>query len=102
MSQVSKQIAKFKVETSFNITGRGIMALGTFTEGMAKLGAIANVVVNDKSTPVTIAGMEWGKPDDQGFIKCGLRLRFVDDECRMLVEQNRLQPQEIVIHDPLT
>jgi translation elongation factor EF-Tu-like GTPase len=102
MSQATKQIAIFEVETSFNITGRGIVAVGKFIEGMAKLGAKTNVVVNDKLTPVTITGIEWGKLDDEGTIKFGLFLRFDDDECKKTVEQYRLQKQEIVLEHPLT
>ena len=102
MSQDTKYIATFEVETSFNISGRGIVALGKFVEGMAKLGAKTNVVVNDKLTPVTITGIDWGKPDNEGIIKFGLLLRFDDDECKKIVEQHRLQKQEIVLEHPLT
>ena len=93
--------ATFEIETSFNITGRGIVALGTFTEGMTKLGAKATVVVNNEPTIVTIAGIDWGKPNE-GIIKWGLLLRFADDKCREYVEQNRLLRQKIVIENPLT
>jgi hypothetical protein len=102
MSKVTKQIATFEVETSFNLAGRGIVAVGKFIEGMAKLGAKTNVVVNGKSTTVTIIGIEEGKPDDAGIKKFGLLLRFHNDEYEMVVEQERLQEQEIVLENPLT
>lgn len=94
--------ATFEIETSFKITGRGIVALGTFTEGMTKLGAKATVVVNNEPTIVTVAGIDWGKPNVEGIIKWGLLLRFADDKCREYVQQNRLLPQKIVTEHPLT
>jgi len=102
MSQVTNQIAIFKIETSFNITGRGIVALGIFIEGMAKLGAKTSVLVNNKLTPVTITGIDWGKPNDEGVIKWGLLLHFDDEECKKIVQQSRLQEQEIIFEHPLT
>lgn len=102
MSHITKQIAMFKVETSFNITGRGIVVVGIVTKGTVRLGACANILINYKPVAVTVSGIEHGNPDDQGIVKFGLLLRFADEECKKLAKDNRLQPQTIVLENLLT
>jgi hypothetical protein len=95
MTEDKDKIALFSVETSFNIRSRGIVAVGEFIKGKPSFGAKANVVVNSKTTPVTVCGISWGTPNEEGSQKVGLTLCFADEDYKKLVEQNRLEEQII-------
>jgi translation elongation factor EF-Tu-like GTPase len=50
----------FQIETSFNITGSGIVAVGQIIEGIPKLGHFVNISIGGKEELLKIIGVERG------------------------------------------
>jgi hypothetical protein len=92
-----KKIAVYKVETSFNITGRGILALCQKLDGIIKLGSTTILNIDSINVPARIIGADWEKPGTDGILRCGLLLSFDDNAITEKVAKEKLKEQIIEV-----
>jgi hypothetical protein len=92
-----ERIGIFKIKTSFNVTDRGIVAVGHFIEGRASIGSWARIDLNGEAITAKIRGTEMGNPDSEGRFPFGLLLSFEEESVRKIVERDRLQEQTVYI-----
>ena len=92
-----RTIGVFKIQQSFNITQRGVVAFGYFTEGQPKIGSVTNI--NDKTAFVKVIGIEVGNIDNDGNLLFGLLLSFKDKDLEEIVKAERLKEQVVKILD---
>ena len=74
MNQLVKKIGVFNIETSFLVTGRGIVAVGTINEGRISVGTRTTVEIDGKKAAVKIIGTERGNPNAEGKLPFGILL----------------------------
>ncbi|HWK02446.1 MAG TPA: hypothetical protein VNS58_02365 [Puia sp.] len=92
-----RKIGIFQIKTSFNLSGRGIVAVGTFVEGKAPIGSTSHIAIEGRITTVKIRGIERGNPDAEGKLPFGLLLSFKDESFQKIVETVKLKEQTIDI-----
>jgi hypothetical protein len=87
------KIGSFKIETSFNVSNRGIVAVGQIIEGLPKLGRYISVDISGRKEVLKITGIERGNPDENGIIKFGLLLQIDDPLLIKHIAENKLKEQ---------
>ena len=88
-----KRVGTFKIETSFNITDRGIVVLGQIIEGIPKVGSYISIDISGKEETIKIIGTQNGNPDENGIVKFGLLLK-IDNPLRINhIAENKLKEQ---------
>lgn len=95
-----KRIGVYKIETSFNITGRGIIAVCQQIEGIRKIGSQTTLEIDRVKTIAKIVGYDMGKLGEDGIFRCGLLLSFLDDSLTKKVATEKLKEQIIEIFYP--
>lgn len=94
------KIATFKIETSFKITGRGLVALGQIIEGTVRIGAYANFEVDNKRVTKQISAVEMADINrEKGEYAVGLLFVYKDEAERKEFETKKLKDQIIDIVD---
>ena len=92
-------IGTFKIETSFNVTGRGIIAVGQIIEGSSKLGSFISIDISGKQEILKIIGIERGNPDGNNITRYGLLLSIDDSGRIKYIAENKLTEQIVEILD---
>jgi hypothetical protein len=92
-------VGKFNIETSFKITGRGLVAVGDLLEGWVRVGSVVTVDAGDTRITFTISGVERGRKSDRTVDFVGLRFAYQDDQDRLYQESLTLPPQVVDILD---
>ena len=91
------KIGTFKIWESFNITGRGIVVVGHFINGHAKVGSTSVVEIKGTSAKVKIIGTEMGGPRDDDIISFGLLFSFESTDLENVAKSERIKEQTIDI-----
>jgi hypothetical protein len=92
-----KTIGTFKIESSFNVSGRGIIAVGQIIEGIPKLGNFISKDISGKQEIIKIIGIERGSSNDNNIIRHGLFL-YIDNPIRIkYIAENKLTEQIVEI-----
>jgi hypothetical protein len=87
----------FKIETSFNITGRGIVVVGQLLEGRLLIGSYISVNITGEDEMVKIIGVEWGKPDENDIVKWGALLKIEDPVRIKFIGENKIKEQVSIL-----
>jgi hypothetical protein len=95
---IMKRIGIYKIETSFDITGIGIVAIAQQIEGWAKPGSHTHLDIDGVKVPVKIIGVEWGKPGEDDIVRYGLAFSFPDEPLKEKVAKEKLKEQTIEIY----
>jgi translation elongation factor EF-Tu-like GTPase len=94
------KIGAFKIESSFKLTGRGLVALGQIVEGIVRIGAYTNFEVNNKKVTMQISGVEMADINrEKGEYAVGLTFVYRDEIQRKEFETMKLKEQLIDISD---
>ena len=88
-----KKIGTFKIETSFNVTGRGIVAVGQIIDWTPKFGKYISIDISGKQEILKITGIESGNPDKNGVVRFGLLLSIDDPVRNKYIADNKLSEQ---------
>ena len=91
------KIGTFKIIESFNITNRGIVVVGHFMNGHAKVGSRSIVDIEGTPANVKIIGTEIGGPRDDEMIQFGLLFSFENPELENIAKSERIKEQTIEI-----
>jgi hypothetical protein len=87
------KVGAFKIETSFNVSNRGIVAVGQLIEGIPKVGSYISINFSGKNRIMKIMGIERGNPDEKGITKFGLLLQIDDKDLKNEIAENKLIDQ---------
>ena len=90
--------AIFKINTSFNITGRGIAAYGHVIEGKVLPGYSATIEIDGQPAKVKIKSLGMGRPDENGNMQWGLILEFENTAFEKIAATNRIKEQTIGVY----
>jgi translation elongation factor EF-Tu-like GTPase len=94
------KIGTFKIESSFKLTGRGLVALGQIVEGVVRIGAYTNFEADDKMVTMQISGVEMADSNrEKGEYAVGLTFVYRDEIHRTEFETIKLKKQLIDITD---
>jgi translation elongation factor EF-Tu-like GTPase len=94
------RIGTFKIESSFKLTGRGLVALGQIIEGVVKTGAHTNFETGNGRVNMQISGVEMADIDrEKGEHAVGLTFVYKDETQRKEFETLKLKEQLIEIFD---
>jgi len=94
------RIGTFKIESSFNLTGRGLVALGQIVEGIVRTGAYTNFEVGNERVNMQISGVEIADINrEKGESAVGLTFVYRDELQRNEFETIKLKEQLIDILD---
>ena len=91
------KIGSFKIETSFNITGRGIVVSGQVIEGVPLVGTFLSANISGEEEIIKIIGTEIGNPDANGIMKFGLLLSIEDPLRVKHIGENKIKEQVVSI-----
>ena len=92
-------VGKFKITTSFKITGRGLVAIGDIIEGRVKVGNYTTFNTGNADVTLKIGGVEMGDKISTGEYFVGLLFVYKDEEQRKEFESLQLQEQIVEIKD---
>lgn len=93
-------IAIFKIETSFILPGRGLVALGQIVDGIVRIGAYTTLQVADEQVILQISGVEMVDVNrEKGDYAVALQFRYKDEDQRKHLETIKLKEQIIEISD---
>lgn len=87
------RVGTFKIENSFNVSGRGIVAIGQLIEGMPKVGTYISINISDQDELIKIIGIERGNSDENDIIRFGLLLLIDDPIQAKYIAENKLKEQ---------
>ena len=77
------KIGSFKIQDSFKLTGRGLVALGQIIEGVVKIGAYLTFIIDNKTVVMKISGVEMADIDrPAGKFAVGLTFVYKSEEER--------------------
>jgi hypothetical protein len=93
------KIGEYKIETSFNITGRGIVALCQKINGTIRIGAVTNIIFKEKVLCAQIIGYEQGNFDKDELMRYGLNLKFDDTSYINEIISEKLKEQYIEVFE---
>ena len=94
------KIGIFKIENSFKLTGRGLVALGRIVEGIVRIGAYTNFEVGNERVNMQISGVEMADINrKKGEYAVGLTFVYRDEMQRNEFETMKLKEQLIDIVD---
>jgi len=97
------KIGTFKIESSFKLTGRGLVALGQIVEGIVKIGAYTSFEVDNKRVTMQISGIEMADINrEKGEYAVGLTFVYRNEMQRKEFEAMKLKEQLIDISDEPT
>ena len=90
-----RKVATFRITGSFNITGRGLVAIGDIIDGLVKVGNTVVINTGSKDVTVKISGIEMGDRISTGKFFVGLAFTYKDEE-EMRASQGLKLPEQIV------
>jgi hypothetical protein len=90
-------VAIFKVHTSFNLTGRGVVIYGHLIEGNVLPGSSSLIEINATHARVRILEVGMGRPDGEGNTPWGLILAFENKDLEKIAITDRIKEQVITI-----
>jgi selenocysteine-specific translation elongation factor len=94
------KIGVFKIESSFKLRGRGLVALGQIIEGRAKVGSYLTFKVNDFNHCMQISGVEMADINrEKGEFAVGLTFVYADKDQQIEFEMLMLTEQLADITD---
>jgi translation elongation factor EF-Tu-like GTPase len=94
------KIGTFKIESSFKLTGRGLIALGQIVEGIVRIGAYTNLEIGNKRLNMQISGVEMADiKREKGEYAVGLTFVYKDEMQREEFKTMKLKEQLIDIFD---
>lgn len=94
------RIGTFKIESSFKLTGRGLVALGQIVDGVVKIGAYTNFEIENGRVNMQISGVEMADTNrEKGEYAVGLTFVYKDETQRKEFETLKLKEQLIDIVD---
>jgi translation elongation factor EF-Tu-like GTPase len=94
------RIGTFKIESSFKLTGRGLVALGQIVDGVVRIGAYTNFETDNKRVTMQISGVEMADINrEKGEYAVGLTFVYKDETQRQEFETLKLKEQLIDIVD---
>lgn len=94
------RIGTFKIENSFKLTGRGLVALGQIIDGVVRIGAYTNLEIDNKRVTIQISGVEMADINRvKGEYAIGLTFVYKDETQRKESETLKLNEQLIEIVD---
>lgn len=92
------KIGTFKIESSFRLTGRGIVALGQIIDGIVRIGAYTNFEVGNKRVTMQISGVETADTNrEKEEYAVALTFVYRDEMHRTEFEAIKLKEQPIDI-----
>jgi translation elongation factor EF-Tu-like GTPase len=92
------KIGTFKIESSFKLTDRGLVALGQIVDGCVKIGAYTNIEVGNDIVIMQISGVEMADINrENGVHAVGLTFGYRDEMQRNEFETMKLKEQLIDI-----
>ena len=93
------KVGVFKIKDSFQITGRGLVALGHLIEGTVKVGQRISLQVDGQIFLLKISGVEFGKPKENQEPFLGLRISNDNPSLNINLKNVKLQEQEAELFD---
>jgi translation elongation factor EF-Tu-like GTPase len=90
-----KTIGKFKIKDSFNITGRGLVAIGDIIEGKVKIGSVVTFNTGSENVTPKVGGVEMGDKRSTGECFVGLLFVYKDENERRRYESLKLNEQTV-------
>lgn len=94
-----KKVGEFIITDSFQLTGRGLVAMGEMIEGRVHTGNQISLEINGERFLLQIIGVDIGKPKgDEGYF-IGLHLRNRDEEIQIDLKTVKLQKQKAGIYE---
>ena len=97
-------IGTFKIESSFKLTGRGLVALGQIVDGIVRIGAYTNFETSKGRVIMQISGVEMADINrEEGEYAVGLTFVYKDEDQRKEFETLKLKEQLIdIVDEPRT
>lgn len=92
------RIGTFKITQSFNVTNRGVIAVGSIINGHVKVGATSTIILGGNLTPVKIMGTEMGNPGADDVVPFGILLAFESPDIELVAKTDRIKEQTIDIY----
>ncbi len=93
------KIATYRIETSFNITGRGIVAIGQLIEGFIKIGATTKIGFEKNFFTAQILDCDLSIRTKDNAPLSGLLLDFDDTAIKAEIANKKLKEQIIDIYN---
>jgi translation elongation factor EF-Tu-like GTPase len=94
------RIGTFKIESSFKLTGRGLVALGQIIDGVVRIGAYTNFEIDNERVNMQISGVEMADINrEKGEYAVGLTFVYKDEKQQKEFETLKLKKQLIDILD---
>lgn len=97
-------IGTFKIESSFKLTGRGLVAFGQIIDGVVSIGTYTNFETDKGRANMQISGVEMADINrEKGEYAVGLTFVYKDEEQRKEFETPKLKEQLIdIVDEPRT
>jgi hypothetical protein len=94
------KIGTFEINSSFHLTGRGLVAIGQIVDGIVRIGAYTTLQVADEKVILQISGVEMVDVNSEiGEYAVGLLFSYKVEDQRKLLEAIKLKEQIIEIFD---
>jgi translation elongation factor EF-Tu-like GTPase len=84
---------EFSIVDSFQLTGRGLVAIGKILEGRIITGQQISIDIESEIFLLKISGVDIGKPKDDGDYFIGLHLRNDDPNINIDLKTVKLKEQ---------
>jgi translation elongation factor EF-Tu-like GTPase len=91
------KIGTFKIQGSFKITGRGLVAFGQIIEGKVKIGSHFTLNIKNKSVAVQVTGVEMMDNISTQESWVGLLFHYSDQQQGKEFDQIKLTEQVVEI-----
>lgn len=94
------KIGTFEINSSFHLTGRGLVAIGQIVDGIVRIGAYTTLLVGDEKVDFQIAGVEMVDVKREiGEYAVGLLFSYKDEVKGKHLKAIELKEQIIEISD---
>lgn len=94
------KIGTFEINSSFHLTGRGLVAIGQIVDGIVRIGAYTTLQAADEKVILQISGVEMVDVKSEiGEYAVGLLFSYKDEDQRKHMEAIKLKEQIIEIFD---
>jgi translation elongation factor EF-Tu-like GTPase len=93
------KIGMFRIENSFKITGKGLVALGQIVEGRVKVGSFLTFEVNRTIVTLKIAGVDMADNISTKESWVGLTFVYIDEQQKMDFERIKLIEQLVEVSE---
>lgn len=90
-------IGKFKIRTSFNLIGRGLVAIGDILEGNVNVGSCITLNTDSNRITLKIAGVDMGDDRSTGDYFVGLTFVYNNDDEKKHLSVLKLNEQIVEI-----